>query len=329
MDEFYIFKSGTIKRKNGSVVLKTDEEELLIPIEQVHSIYVFVEVTLNKRVLELLNKYQIFVLFFNYYGNLIGSFNPVSKRPVGRILINQVNAFQQEQIRVYIAKTIQQHSIKNCLALLKYYQKKGEEIQTQIELLRVTLMNIEYASSVEEILLLEARAKKEYYSAFDIILRRTPYTFERRSIKPPRNQVNAVMSFGYSVLYGLILAELHRSRLYPEVPFIHSENRPGYGLQYDLADIYKPIYIDRLVLGMLRRERFEEQDFEVSEDGGVYLSAEGKKKFLYEFDERLQKTVQYGTQRKSYRSIIRGDLHRLISFLDNTEGELRFYLNVW
>ncbi len=53
MDDFYLFKSGTIRRKNGSIVLDCDDEEILIPVAQLRTLNVFGEVNVNKRILEL------------------------------------------------------------------------------------------------------------------------------------------------------------------------------------------------------------------------------------------------------------------------------------
>lgn len=83
----------------------------------------FSEITLNKRVLSLLNKYEVSILFYNYYGNYIGRYTPKEYKD-GRVLVNQVHAYESEQTRLYIAKTITIASVKNMLALVKYYAKK-------------------------------------------------------------------------------------------------------------------------------------------------------------------------------------------------------------
>lgn len=329
MDDFYLFKSGTIRRKNGTVVLEGETETTIIPVEQIHSLYIFGEVTINKRLLELLSHYQITAHFFNYYGTLIGSYSPENQRPVGEILFNQVNALTNDVHRHQIAHAIQHYSIKNSLALLKYYQKRGIDLSIQIEKIEEILEEMNQTSHIEDILLCEARAKKLYYSGFDLILKDTPFSFEKRTVMPPENEVNSLMSFGYYLLYGVILTELNISRLYAELPFIHSDIRSGHGLQYDLADIYKPVFVDRLFIGLIRRRSIQKDDFEQRENHGIYLSEKGKKKFIAEFNEMLHRKVHYGNRERSYRSVIQHDIHRLIHHLESPEEPLILYLHEW
>ncbi len=329
MDDFYLFKSGTIRRKNGSVVLDCDDEEILIPVAQLRTLNVFGEVNVNKRILELFYHHGISILFFNYYGRLIGSFFPVSKSPVGDILSAQAIAVNDSGQCCHIASVIQIYSLNNCLSILKYYHKKGSMTADSIMVIEETLQETSQCNSVEEILLLEARAKKNYYKCFDQILSNTEFSFEKRSTRPPQNEFNAVISFGYHLLYGTVLAELHLSKLYPELAFIHSDQRSGYGLQYDLADIYKPVLVDRLFLGMIRRHQLLKTDFERREDGGVYLTVDGMKKCAAAYDNELQRKIKYGNRMRSYRSVIRYDIHQLTRHLLDPTYPLKFYSHSW
>ena len=86
----YLYKSGNLKRKDDSLVLETKGKADYIPIEQVDMIICFSEVSLNKRVLALLNKYEVSILFYNFYGNYIGRYAPKDYKD-GRVLVNQVN----------------------------------------------------------------------------------------------------------------------------------------------------------------------------------------------------------------------------------------------
>lgn len=329
MDSFYLFKSGTLRRKNSTLLLETGEEEIVLPVEQIRTLYIFGEIAVNKRALEFLSTHNISVMFFNYYGALVGSFSPHATNPVGSILQAQVLCLEKPERLRQIALSIQSAALHNSLSLLKYYHKKGIELDLQIRSVEIVIEEMNSANDVETIMLCEARAKKEYYSGFDLILNQTGFTFEKRSMQPPENEVNSLMSFGYYLLYGTVLAELNRSRLYPELPFIHSKQRTGYGLQYDLADIYKPIFIDRMFLGIIRRRSIQKEDFERRENGGVYLKESGKKKLVEQYDLELKNKIHYDGKNRSYRSIIQHDIHRLIDHLLDPDYPLDFYRHVW
>ncbi len=120
---FYLYKSGTLKRQDSSLVLEKNENIDYIPIEQLDMIICFSEINLNKRVLSLLNKYQVGILFFNFYGNYIGRYIPKEYKD-GKVLVQQVHAYENPEMRLYIAKSIVLASIKNMLAVVKYYRKK-------------------------------------------------------------------------------------------------------------------------------------------------------------------------------------------------------------
>ena len=102
---FYLYKSGEFLRKDYSLVLQEKNGNITyIPIEQINLIICFNDITLNKRVLGILNTYSISIFFFNYYGDYIGRFTP-KKYSDGKIIVNQVNSYCSEQ-RIYIARRI-------------------------------------------------------------------------------------------------------------------------------------------------------------------------------------------------------------------------------
>ncbi|MDO4466865.1 MAG: CRISPR-associated endonuclease Cas1 [Bacillota bacterium] len=76
---------------------------------------------------------------------------------------------------------------------------------------------------------------------------------------PPENEVNAMMSYGYALLYGILLSILDRSSLFPQISFIHSLSKNCDSLQYDLADIFKPVLVDRLIFRMIRKKQIKEE----------------------------------------------------------------------
>lgn len=172
----YLYKSGNLKRKDDSLVLETKGKADYIPIEQVDMIICFSEVSLNKRVLALLNKYEVSILFYNFYGNYIGRYAPKDYKD-GRVLVNQVNKYRDESQRLCISKSILKASIKNMLSVLKYYRKKGKNLD---ELIRKLEDLVGMASDIEtmnELMLIEANAKQTYYKMFDVVLENEAFKF--------------------------------------------------------------------------------------------------------------------------------------------------------
>ena len=161
----YLYKSGNLKRKDNSLVLESKDKDDYIPIEQVDMIICFSEVSLNKRVLALLNKYEVSILFYNFYGNYIGRYAPKDYKD-GRVLVHQVDKYLKA-------------SIKNMLSVLKYYRKKGKNLD---ELIRKLEDLVGMASDIEtmnELMLIEANAKQTYYKMFDVVLENENFKFQK------------------------------------------------------------------------------------------------------------------------------------------------------
>lgn len=179
------------------------------------------------------------------------------------------------------------------------------------------------------LLLWEARIKKAYYSSFDTILEGTGFIFERRSKNPPHNEINAMMSYGYSILYSTILSILDQSRLLPELSFIHSTIKAGPSLQYDIADLFKPVVVDRLLFKLVRRKQIQKQHFEFFEDGRCCFTQEGIKVFIQAYHELLSQTISINGRSLSYHSIIKREINKLANFILNTEKEYKPYKMRW
>lgn len=139
----------------------------------------FSEVNLNKRVLALLNKYEVSILFYNFYGNFIGRYAPKDYKD-GRVLVNQVNKYRDESQRLYISKSILKASIKNMLSVLKYYRKKGKKLDELIKKLEDSVGIVPDIETMNELMLIEANAKQTYYKMFDVVLENENFKFQKR-----------------------------------------------------------------------------------------------------------------------------------------------------
>lgn len=323
----YLYKSGQLLCKDYSLILKDKKDFITyIPIEQIDTLICFGEITINKRTLSLLNKHNIVILFFNFYGQYIGKFTP-KQYLNGKILINQVHAFENIIIRNQIAYTMVVSSLKNCLALLKYYNKKQFPLLTRIIEIEKIIGQCKN-QSVEILLLLEAQAKKIYFSSFDIILEKEKFHFEKRSKNPPQNEINALLSYGYSLLYANYLSVIDRSRLISHISFVHSLTKCSESLQFDLADILKPVLVDRLVLSLCRHKSLKKEYFDYKSDR-CYLNKDGAKFFIEKYENYLLKTIKINNRYYSYRNLISREVHLLSNYIAKETNDYKPYIMKW
>ena len=323
----YLYKSGQLLCKDYSLILKDKKDYVsYIPIEQIDTLICFGEISINKRSLSLLNKHNIVILFFNFYGQYIGRFTPKQYLD-GKILINQIHIFENETIRYHIARTMIISSLKNCLALLKYYNKKQFPLLDNIIEIESIIKECNN-KSVTELLLLEAQAKKIYFNSFDIILEKEKYHFIKRTKNPPLNEINALLSYGYSLLYANYISVIDRSRLYSQISFVHSLTKCSESLQFDLADILKPVLIDRLVLSLCRHKSLKDEYFDYKKDR-CYLNKKGVKFFVEKYENYLLKTIKINNKYYSYRNLISREVHLLSNYIANESNDYKPYIMKW
>lgn len=324
----YLYKSGVLSRQDSSLILKDKKGNVdYIPIEQIDTIICFGEITLNKRVLSLLNTYRIVILFFNFYGNYIGRYAPKNYID-GKILINQVKSYENITERQRIASTIIKSSLSNCLSVLKYYKKKGFILDVQIIFLTEAIKKINETLSIDELMLIEAKGRKQYYDCFDIILEKEIFCFNKRSKHPPENEINAMLSYGYSLLYANYLSVLDRSRIYSQISFVHSLTKCNESLHYDLADIMKPVIVDRLVLSLCRHKQVKREYLDYK-DNRCYLNSQGAKFFVSEYDDYLKRTIKINQKYYSYKNIISREVHLLSNYLSKESANYKPYIMKW
>ena len=171
--------------------------------------------------------------------------------------------------------------------------------------------------------MLEARVRNAYYHCFDAFIRAEGFSFEKRTRRPPKNEVNAMLSFGYTVLYNLLTTEIQKTALDVRVGFLHATNKRRESLNLDIAELFKPLIVDRVVFSMINRKMIDsEKHFEHMENGTVYLNSEGKHIFLRTFSEKLDARVTVGKKSVSYRTIIDWEIKKLINYF--RKGEKRY-----
>ena len=135
---------------------------------------------------------------------------------------------------------------------------------------------------------IEGEAARAYYEVFNDLIRNNEpcFMFARRSRRPPLDNVNALLSFLYTLLTHDCRSALETVGLDPAVGFLHRE-RPGRpSLALDLMEELRPIFADRLTLSLINRRQLSEKDFETAVSGAVKLRDDARKKVLIAYQER-------------------------------------------
>ncbi len=319
---YYIFRSGTLRRHHNTLYLEhTDDTGTLhrqpIPIENVRDVYLFGEVGLNTRLLSFLAQYGVVLHCFNYHGFYVGSFYPRETNVSGHLVVRQVEHYLDPERRLELAREFVSGGLFHIRRVLQYYHNRGRQLETPLAVVNECLERLSQCESPAALMSEEGRAREAYYGAFnDILLLEQP--FERRVRRPPDTLLNALLSFGNSLLYTAVLTELYVTQLNPTISYLHEPSQRRFSLALDIAEIFKPLIVDRTIFRLLNRGELDESDAEsIGEAHGVILTEAARKRFVRAFEETLQTTVQHRRLKRnvSYRQLLRLEGYRLIRHL--------------
>jgi len=326
----YVFSDGEFHRKGNTLYFETKEgNKKYLPVENISEIMIMGEVNLNKRFLEFITQTEITLHFFNHYGYYIGSFYPREHYNSGYMILKQAEFYNEERKRIYLAKKFFNGAVENIEKVLNYYSNRGKKIEGFVKKIANLKGKLESCNSIEEIMAIEGNIREHYYSSFDKILEDEDFVFEGRSRRPPRNRLNALISFGNSLLYVAVLSEIYKTHLDPRIGFLHTTNFRRFTLNLDVAEIFKPIIVDRIIFTLVNKKRIQKKHFE-EKLGGLVLKENGRKIFVEEFDNRLKTTIKHKNlgRNVSYRRLIRMELYKIEKHLIGEE-EYKPFVSGW
>lgn len=329
MRDYYIFRSGTLSRQDNTLMLNVVDEagfenKVPIPVEDVDSIFVFGELNLNTKLLNFLNQHNIMVHIFNYYGFYAGTFYPREFLNAGDVIVRQSEHYLDPQKRIELAREFVAGAAYGIIQNLKRYKDKCTEPLERIESL---FENIYRQSDIPSLMAIEGNIREIYYRAFPLIINQ-PIEFEKRVKHPPDNMMNAFISFMNSLVYTAVLKEIYRTQLNPTVSFLHEPSYRRFSLALDVAEIFKPIFADRIIFSLMNNNKITEKHFD-KDLNYAYLLESGRKIVVQEFDEKMNTTVHHKQLQRnvSYRRLIRLELYKIVKHIIGEEKYKAF--RIW
>lgn len=311
MENYYIFSNGELKRKENNICFN----DRFLKIEMTNDIYLFGEVELNTKCLNFLGQNKVAIHFFNYYGFYTGSFYPKETNVSGKVLIKQVEFYQELDKRLEIAKEIVRSASDNIFRNLRYYNGRGKDVKNQMELIKSLQNEIEKVQSISELMGVEGNIRKIYYSVWNILVNQE-IEFEKRVKRPPDNMINTLISFINSLMYTTCLSEIYKTQLNPVISYLHSAGERRFSLCLDISEIFKPLIVDRMIFSLLNKNIITEEDFE-KDSNYYYLKDKGRKKILEEYEKRLKSVITHKELKRevSYQYLIRLECYKLIKHI--------------
>ena len=312
----YVYQNGELKRKDNTLQFcSTDGQKRDVPINTISEIYIFGEVTINTKLINLLSKNQIIVHFFNYYDFYTSSLVPKKVKISGKISVTQSAFYLDKYKRQELATKFVEGAAKNIYRNMRYYNSRGKELDEYMNEVKYYLKNLSNAQDISELMGMEGNIHKIYYKSFNNIIDRE-IDFDKRVKRPPDNIINTLISYLNSLVYTTVLSEIYKTQLDPTISFLHEPGDSRFSLSLDIAEIFKPLIADRLIFSMLNKNQLQEKHFS-QELNYLYIKEQGSKIILTQYDKMLKRTIKHKDLNKSvsYRYLIRLECYKIIKHI--------------
>jgi len=196
----------------------------------------------------------------------------------------------------------------------------------------VTAFDPSGASSVAEvrpgIFAAEGGAGRLYMEALGLVLP-AELGFHGRNRRPPRDVVNAALSYGYGILHSQVQRALFLVGLEPSMGFLHVDRWGRSSLTLDAMEIFRQPLIDRAVLTLARRGQLRPDEHTEPHGPGLYLSADGRRLVAGQVFERLAATFTYRAQTVTWKQAIVLEARAIASYLLGHRSLYRAYIHRW
>jgi CRISPR-associated protein Cas1 len=296
LNTLYITTQGTWLSREGETAVVTVDHEVRqkLPIHNIGSIVCFGLINATPAFLGFCAERGVAVSFFTEYGKYLMRMDAPVRGNV--LLRRQQYRFADDQNEsAKIARSVLVGKVYNSRIVLQRAAREDnalnpEIIQNTVDTLAGSLKELGKTVSLDTMRGIEGDAARHYFDVFDhlIISQKEDFTFIDRNRRPPMDNVNAMLSFAYSLLAHEVASALEGVGLDPAVGFLHRD-RPGRpSLALDLMEEFRSWFADRIVLTLINRKEVAGNQFTKSESGAIEMNDDARKKLLIAWQKRKQ-----------------------------------------
>ncbi len=312
---------GAYLRKSGNCFLvKRDEKSFEVAVGKVNSILITTAAYITTDAIKLAVDNNIDIVFLDAHGD-----------PYGRVWhpkLGSTTLIRRRQLELYessdglnLAKEWGLKKLDNQIELLGQLKKAREEKREE---LAGYILEIEHSREQmkrlrgtvdarrQDMLGLEGKASRAYFEALSAIMPER-YRFAGRSRNPAKDEFNALLNYGYGMLYSLVEKACIIAGLDPYVGFLHTDSYNKKSLVFDIIEIFR-VYLDETVVHLFTRRMVKDEFFEPLEQG-MGLSKEGKAALIESINKVLEETVVYRGRNVKTKNTIQMECHRIANGL--------------
>jgi CRISP-associated protein Cas1 len=320
MSTLYVSEQGASIHKKGKRLLIRKGQTLLddIPLIKLDKVVVLGKgVSITTPAMFTLTYHGIDVVYMTQRGRFVS-------RLIGKEHNNSRLRFQQAifianpRACLPLARAMITGKIINQRALVRRHSHEALHREMRLEMMEHSLRQVESAGDLDALRGMEGNAAKHYFGLYKHLIkkpRKGRWGFYDRNYYPPRDPINSLLSFGYTLLLNEVVAACQQIGMDAYLGCFHAINYGRPSLALDLMEEFRPVITDSLVLDLVNHGRIQPGDFRIVEPEkqhrsgvrGVHLSTQARNEFFLAFEKRINQKVQYQVsgQRLTYRQILR------------------------
>lgn len=302
LNTLYVQTQGTyIRLDHDTLKLEVERTtKFQMPLHHLGSIVVFGNVLLSPFLIHRCAEDGRDLVWLSEYGQFKAR---LTGHTTGNVLLrrSQHSTLDNAAATLLVARHIVAGKLQNARTVLMRAARETENESDRGALTKAatihaqSIRTVEQASDLEKLRGIEGYAAKAYFAAFTHMVRlnRSTFTFTERSRRPPRDPINALLSFVYTLITGECVAACEGVGLDPQMGFLHAL-RPGRpALALDLMEELRTILADRLVLTLVNRGQLKPDDFIDRPGGAIHLTEDARKTVLTAYQKRKQEEIMH------------------------------------
>jgi len=300
LNTLFVTTQGAYLSKDGECILVNIEREvkLRLPVHTISGIVCFGNITCSSFLMGFCAERNVSISFLTEYGKFLAKVQgPVS----GNVLLRKEQYRRSDDIEesAKIARFFLIGKLNNSKTLLQKSVREHSEkidnraVNNSIEIISSALKHLKINLTLNQLRGIEGECASVYFKVFDnlIITQKEDFIFSERSKHPPKDEVNCLLSFVYTLMTHDIRSALECVGLDPAVGFLHRD-RPGRpSLALDIIEEFRSFLGDRLVLSLINLKQVKKSDFIYSDFSSILMKDETRKIVLTAYQNRKQEEI--------------------------------------
>ncbi len=311
MATLYVVEQGARleKRYQTLEVIKHDQRLMRVPLNEVTAVVLVGNVGVTTPAMQTLLRNGVSLALMTRSGKMLGWLHAASKLNLP-LRHNQFEHASDPEFCLALGRAVVEGKLRNSRAMARRIIHAQGGDGSALAMIRRALADVSTVGDLATLRGVEGSAAKVYFSVLRSALP-DELTLEKRTRRPPKDPVNALLSFGYSLLTANLMAAAEIAGLDPYDGFFHADKYGRPALALDLVEEFRPIIVDSVVLSLINNRRIGRADFVEDGAGGFYLTQRGLKRFLNAYTQRL------------YTEVFHPDAGRALSYLKVFEVQAR------